>query len=518
MFADCDVAGGFHEQETDEFGAFTWTKGAFAIRLRRGSHFAILRLCYYGEDGVLSVRAAGQVDQVSLSRGWQTYVARLGNATAGDVIECSVSPVVTVAGDSRELGIMLRRIELTDDDERARSIDESQRNRRLNQSEFHQGRTVLASLPPRLRVNMEVRCNIPETSRACAYCAWDWAKDQERGSPAFGLSTLEQLGDFYRRTDEVNDCSIGEPAMNKDFGRIVDQIDRDGKQISLTSNGQLFTPKRRREVLGKDMIVYVSIDSATAAGYARYRNDRFDDLISNLEALCREKKQHEDLPRVHVSFITMRSNIEELPEFFALMSRIGVDQVKLRMLYLDENVEPVVINGDYRFDYAAEILSDAELAATAALARRLVREHGLSTYVEFDQFAAEDNVAARTLCSEPWTTLYVLRRGIMPCCYATRPIATWDEQRGRPLDQFLNDVFNGPEYQEIRRELAAGRLADYCLNTPSCPILRDQLHQAAVTAPLNSLQRQVLSAPSACGAELPLVPLECLTAGPRCSD
>ena len=70
--------------------------------------------------------------------------------------------------------------------------------------------------------------------------------------------------------------------MNKEFGRIVAQIDNDGKQLSLTSNGQLFTSKRRSEVLGRELIVYVSLDSSTAAGYARYRNDRFDENIHGI--------------------------------------------------------------------------------------------------------------------------------------------------------------------------------------------------------------------------------------------
>jgi hypothetical protein len=54
-------------------------------------------------------------------------------------------------------------------------------------------------------------------------------------------------------------------------------------------------------------------------GYARYRNDRFDDIITNLRALCREKKSADNLPRVIVSFIVMRSNIDEIASVFALM-------------------------------------------------------------------------------------------------------------------------------------------------------------------------------------------------------
>jgi hypothetical protein len=70
--------------------------------------------------------------------------------------------------------------------------------------------------------------------------------------------------------------------------------------------------------------------------------------------------------------------------------------------------------------------------------------------------------------------MYVLARGIMPCCYATEPLARWQDRGERPLDQFLRDVFNSEDYQHLRRELAAGRLAPYCRNTPSCPLLKRQ--------------------------------------------
>jgi len=504
LFEDCDALSGFHEIEVDRLGPFVWTNSTFTTRLCRSGQYAIMHLCYYGEQGVLSVRTPhALVDQVSLCQGWHRYAVKLGDAKSGELFEWTVSPVIAVDDDARQLGVMIRHLELTNDSHRAMMITKSQGNRKLNQLEYLEGKTILDSVPVMLRVNMEVRCNIPETSQACVYCAWDWAKDLERGSPAFKLNTLNQLGDFYDCADEINDCSIGEPAMNKDFGQIVAQLDRDGKPLSLTSNGQLFTPNRRREMLGRDLTVYVSLDSATPQGYLRYRNDRFNDLVSNLTALCQEKKQHSDLPRVHVSFITMRSNIEQMPDFFALMSRIGVDQVKLRTLYLDENVNPVVMNNGYRFDYAAEMLSPEELSATAARGRQLAQEYGVSTYVESEQFSQDVGGTNAPLCSEPWKTLYVLQRGVMPCCYATEPIANWDEQRGRPLDEFLGEVFNSPKYQEIRSELAAGRLAEYCRNTPSCPILKQQLNDQSLSAPLNSLQRQIFADPSTYNVSLP---------------
>jgi molybdenum cofactor biosynthesis enzyme MoaA len=514
MFEHFDMLDGFNEIESDLLGPFVWTQGTFRLRLKRDACFAVAELCYNGVQGTVSMSSERRpVAKLSIDSGWGSYPVRLVGQ-AGDLFDCEVSPVIAVAGDTRQLGVMLRQIEVIDDAERFEMMGETLRNLRTNEREYLEGRTILESLPPQLRINMEVRCNIPETGPACVYCAWDWAKVRERGSPAFELDTLAQLGDFYRCAQKINDCSIGEPTMHKDFGAIVARLNRDGKPFSLTSNGQLLGAKRRHELLGKDVELYVSIDSATAEGYERYRNKRFTEIINNLRVLCREKKAHGDLPRVFVSLIAMRSNAEELPEFFALMREIGVDAVKVRSLYLDENLHVDALNGGYRFSYPDEIVRTTEQAILFPHIRELARENELPVYIESEDTEILSTPAGAPLCDEPWKTLYILRRGIMPCCYAAEPIATWDQQQDRPLDEFLREVFNGPAYRELRTELAAGRLPDFCMNTPSCPIVQRHREQGLIDAPANALeQRKVEAPPGQAPLVLPMVPLENLTAG-----
>ena len=81
----------------------------------------------------------------------------------------------------------------------------------------------------------------------------------------------------------------------------------------------------------------------------------------------------------------------------------------------------------------------------------------------------------------------------------------------RPLDEFLHEAFNGPVYQETRREPAAGRLSQHCRSTPSCPIHKRRQQQGLVQTAHNVCQRRALSTePAPDEQELPLVPLEAL--------
>jgi hypothetical protein len=66
-------------------------------------------------------------------------------------------------------------------------------------------------------------------------------------------------------------------------------------------------------------------------------------------------------------------------------------------------------------------------------------------------------------CLEPWKSLYILRRGVMPCCYGHGPIAPMEEYR---------TAWNSPLMQSIRGKLLEGRFHDYCLRSAACPIVR----------------------------------------------
>ena len=74
--------------------------------------------------------------------------------------------------------------------------------------------------------------------------------------------------------------------------------------------------------------------------------------------------------------------------------------------------------------------------------------------------------ATPPLCTEPWRMLYILRRGVFPCCYGG-PIAPMTDYR----KAWNSDLMKG-----IRRELASGRFHDYCLESEACPIVRKARH------------------------------------------
>lgn len=71
-------------------------------------------------------------------------------------------------------------------------------------------------------------------------------------------------------------------------------------------------------------------------------------------------------------------------------------------------------------------------------------------------------------CVEPWTSLYILRRGLRPCCYGGQSIGDMRDYA---------QAWNSPLVQAIRRDLLAGTFHRYCFDSPDCPIVK-KAHEA----------------------------------------
>jgi MoaA/NifB/PqqE/SkfB family radical SAM enzyme len=472
IFGEIRPRRGFHDVERDVWGPFVWTEKSFTLRRPpqgSGSGCYLVRLCYYGSCGFLLVRRGSDRERITLHKGWNVYPVDLAGGD-GDDIEFEISDIVAVPQDARELGVMIRRFRPL----RIRSTtDELRRvlaNKIENDREYAEGRTVLQSVPSKLRINTATRCTMRPP---CAYCDWNRTKMQESESDfTVTLETLGEMGDFYALAEEIVDNSYGEPLLNAGFSGFLDVFGKEGKYFEVGSNGQLLNEKNRNMLLGRELVLYVSADAATPEAYARYRDDKFDLLIENLRALCRERRAHCDLPKVIISFVAMRSNHNEIGPFLDLMKDVGVDGIKF--IYLDPDAhleERVVRRNGFTFDYKAELLGLSELLALCDEAKAMAAEKGVAIMTRLD-FGCEEAAGEGPLCSEPWRNIHILDRGIVACLFSrVTPVAKWAERGERGLEEFVRDVWNGESYRHMRAELREGRLPELCRGSWTCPIV-----------------------------------------------
>jgi len=460
--------------EHDSEGEFVWAQETFSFPKIEADH-VLLHACYHGENGELSFKLTdGTHGKVDLHFGWNEYLLTLNKAP--ERIECKVSPMIECKTDSRKLGLMIRSIHVVNNPAEVKHRLDRIANLKLNQAEYETGVTKLQSIPPYMRTSLETRCNIVPR---CVYCHWDYAKQLETRcdfNPG-SLQTLEQLGVFIKMAVEIHDCSWGEVFVSKSFPQVAEYLLKTGSECTFTTNGILMTEDRCEPLLAQPVRLYVSLDVSNAELFSRYRNSKFDDVITNIRRLCQRKKQHENKPDVHIICIAMASNFNDIPNVLELAADLGVDGFFLQALHKQNmsRQHPVVQNG-YEFNYEEECLDLVQLGELSERLRSRAESLGLKYRADTPDYGDEGMTNTDIpLCSEPWKTVYPVSRGILPCCFGREPIAFWDQRGDKSLEHFVHDSINNSAMQEIRRALAARQLGEYCRACTSCPIVKRHL-------------------------------------------
>ncbi len=395
---------GWYHWEEEREGNFRWMSGKARMLLARcgPAPNRYLRLSLFSEyadfSQVLSVESGGKTfARIPLLANWNEYSLSLpdpgvSSDSPGWGEDGFLEIVLTLNkliprrlqyGDSRELGVRVRRAVLHDAAGFHKDFLFFHRNAYLNYQEAMGGKTKLDSFPPYLGIDLYGRCNI---TPPCVYCEWDWMKKVE-GKAADAVvdeKTLSDYGPFFRAARNLINCSIGEPLLHPSLERVLDLCERSGKTLEMATNAQALTLRVIRALAGKKIDLYVSLDAACRETYAKIRNGRWDQIIPNLILLNEERKRAGNLPRVFMIFMPMRVNRNDLEDFFRLCQRIEADLLILRPLNLLFDQSRKVERGGYCFHYERERLGREELEQIFRACQAWSRTYNVPVGNQFD--------------------------------------------------------------------------------------------------------------------------------------
>jgi hypothetical protein len=541
--AEVSFGRGFYGEEHDGSQVFRWMADEGELTYAPAPTDRFLEFWAFSEfydlSQHLTTASGDSVETAPLPHKWSPRsIVVPASASSTRLTVDKIFPREYYPEDGRTLAIRIRAPRLHQDSDRHQAVHRQHVNAIVNATELSSGRSTLASTPPSLGIDLHGACNVKPP---CVYCEWDFNKELEADhvSVPFTRDTLKEWGAFFDNSVSLVNCSIGEPFMMKNIDELLDVFGNTGKLLEMTTNGQILTDRNIQKLVGRPILLYISLDAATPLTYSRLRNDTFEKIIGNLRRLIEAKGGRGAFPHVHLVFMPMRCNVHELDAFVELCADLGVDRLVLRPLNYTDAVLDWERNG-YHFEYQKELLPFDELVRASGRAARLCRELGvdLSDQMdfggsmrdlfeeEFDRGATQAealpaasptppagaapmsdppgsdvrlplaNVSAsktesvtetpsapepvaipmvavhplpslgsdhRPACTEPWTSLYILRRGVLPCCYGGKPIGQMEDYR---------EAWNGELMQAIRGELAQGRFHEYCLESPACPIVR----------------------------------------------
>ena len=391
---------GWYEEERDDFSRFRWMSESAELKLPvdPASRCRYLVLPIFSEfrnfSQILTVRREGRVlAEIPLLDHWNYYGVRF--VPEGDSPAPEASPVILTLSlnklfpvkyhseDKRHLGVRVGPPEVHDDAELHRNLESFHGNAILNYREMTEGKTVLESYPLNLGIDIHGKCNI---SPHCVYCLWDYMKKLEGNNidAPFDAGTLKAYGPFFSSARTLVNCSFGEPLLHPRFTELMDFCARNKKIVEIATNGQAFTERTIKALVGKPVYLYISLDAATKETYAKIRNDRWDEIIPGLRRLGEERRKAGNLPRIFMVFIPMRVNKDDLEEYFKLSLIVGADAVVLRPLLFMVDPEIVEVRGGYRFDYGNEMLNSREIEEVIHRAEEYSRKYGVPLASQFD--------------------------------------------------------------------------------------------------------------------------------------
>ena len=289
---------------------------------------------------------------------------------------------------------------------------------------YLRGKTQQVPGPSALMVETTVRCNLfcPMCPRTNA----DYPKEEMPDEILYPL--LEEHSAMGG--DHVYLYGLGEPLMDPRIFSILDKCHKLGLSTVLSTNGTFLTSARRKKLLESHCDhLLVGIDGATKETYEYYRTGgKFEQVVSNLKALAREKRETNSGLTIVVQFIRMEKNWNEQQAFLDFWSAVdGIDEVRIK----DEDI-------------------------------------GLPEHRTYEVDGADRRNACHLLWRGPLVARY---NGDVYSCY---PIAEHGEPLGNLASSTLSDLWESTQITSLRSLHVANR-PEQNPHCAQCPAARPRL-------------------------------------------
>ncbi|MBW8057493.1 MAG: radical SAM protein [candidate division NC10 bacterium] len=318
---------------------------------------------------------------------------------------------------------------------------------------------IVSELPRTLYLETTNRCNSKCQTCVRTFLTREPPKD-------LTLAELQRIVDQFPVLERVVLHGVGEPLLNRELFDMIAYLKVKGATVLFNSDAISLTPKRAQQLIDSRLDEFrVSMDGATRHTYEKIRGvDQFDRVVGNVEQLLDlQRKLEQQIPRVSLWFTAMKTNLEELPAFVRLASRIGVPEVYVQRLVYNGHGMAVADQSLHQALHAREenLIKEAEgLARTFEVA---FKASGLTTPLE-SLHGTELGRRPWSGCQRPWTLSYVTANGnVLPCC-----ITPWSAKnyQGALLGNAFTDdfasIWNGERYQQFRETFESDVPPDPC--------------------------------------------------------
>lgn len=329
---------------------------------------------------------------------------------------------------------------------------------------------IFPSLPEErfdwLQLEVTSYCNA-----SCLYCPRTVYREQwdNRHLPE---AVWEKLAPVFPRTDLVYLQGWGEPLLHPEFFNLARRVCEAGSRVGFTTNGMLLDREKMELILDLEFYVVAFSLAGVRRNDIVRRGTKLEQVLNALEVLAslREKRGLK-YPRLHVAYMLLRPDLEELPEVPPLLASRGADEVVISTL---------------DFVPSPELEGEAILPKDKRELRQV--KHYLKLAVKAGRKAG---IAVHYHLPYPWKrylycTENVLRAAfigvkgtVAPCTFTNLPVTTAPSfvRQGKTLtyeplifgdlnQQSLEEIWSGPLYQAFRASFRKKELFPPCRECP----------------------------------------------------
>ncbi|MFB3881977.1 MAG: SPASM domain-containing protein [Armatimonadota bacterium] len=336
---------------------------------------------------------------------------------------------------------------------------------------------VVRTAPRTMFLEITGRCPIECLMCARRYRNWKYGDLDER--------IFAKLERVFPRVGMVVLGGFGEPLAAASFDSRFERLLGLGARVALQTSGYRLTEERAVQLTRGLRHLHISMDSPEEATYRSIRpRIAFQEVTARIRQMAALKREGgSPYPTIHVVFVAMRRNIEQLPAMVDLVAELGADNLTVQyMVAHGEEVREESLF--YHKGLANRMLGLAEARAkeiglNVTLPARFGEPHPPSPAPRAErgqtetaresghprgEVRASDSSTPRLLdssgvrCTDPWQVAFVRWNGeVHPCCYAPSNVVM-----GSLAERSFWEIWNGPAYRELRRRVNSADPPDYC--------------------------------------------------------
>src|SRR6185436_3636903 len=220
-------------------------------------------------------------------------------------------------------------------------------NRRLNTAEVRSGQTRLSSAPLQVNVELTGVCNIDPP---CLFCSGkNFGHNYRPLDPAY----LEKYSHVLDCCEHVNEDSFGEPMSHPALVELAQRFTANGQVFSFVTNGLLLTRTKADQLAacGPRLGMHVSFNASTEDTFYKLTGKSFSRVVENVRYYADTYRRQNGgaAPDLILTFIVMRINRHEVPDFLRLTRELGA-----RALLAPLHDRPSVPLGHFGYDFVYE--------------------------------------------------------------------------------------------------------------------------------------------------------------------